>query len=75
MSFNKTKTDYVGKLFINEFQKDNKISKKGDKYLRGTVNGVEVVGFLAKDGNSFNLKLDTNKKEEVKDKPKSDAPF
>ena len=49
---------YVGKLFINEIKNDGKIFKKGDKYLRGTIDGKAVVGFLSKDGGSFNIKED-----------------
>lgn len=68
--------NYVGRLFINVIKEDGKIFKKGDKYLRGSINGVNVVGFLSKDGTAFNLKEDTERKEAPKKKAvKRDEPF
>jgi hypothetical protein len=55
--------NYVGRLFINEIKNDGKVFKKGDKYLRGTINGMKVVGFLSKDGTAFNIKEDIDKED------------
>ena len=62
---------YVGKLFINEVKKDGKVYKKGDKFLRGTIHGKPVVGFLSKAGDSFNILPD----EKSENNKGSKAPF
>ncbi len=54
---NNTKQEFIGILYINK-SKDGKTT-----YLRGTVNGVDVVAFKNKNSESYGILPDTRKEE------------